>query len=129
MPPDNTTTVAQGTAVQFPNNGPTSGAITRLSASTFELPTIGTYSVSFSVSVNEPGQLVLVLNSAPMAYTMYGRAAVTSQITGTALVQTATVDSVLSLDNPAGESSALTITPLAGGVDPVVASLTIEQLG
>jgi hypothetical protein len=129
MPPDNAATVAPGDAVQFPRDGPTSGDITRLGASTFELPTIGTYSVSFSVSVDEAGQLVLALNGAPLPYTVYGRATGTSEITGTALVETATPDSVLSLDNPAGNSTALTITPLAGGTDPAAASLTIELLG
>jgi hypothetical protein len=129
MPGDNTGTVAAGEAVQFPNTGPTSGEITRLSASTFDLPTIGTYSVSFSVSVSEAGQLVLVLNGAELAYTVYGRATGTSEISGTAFVQTTTPDSVLSLDNATGNATALTITPLAGGTHPVVASLTIEQLG
>jgi len=129
MPPDNTATVAPATAVRFPNDGPTSGQITRLSASTFELPAVGTYNVSFSVAVDEPGQLVLVLNGVELPYTVYGRAANASEITGTALVQTSAVDAVLSLHNPAGEPTALTITPLAGGTDPAVASITIERLG
>lgn len=129
MPGDNPATVAAGEAVQFPHTGPTSGEITRLSASTFDLPAIGTYSVSFSVSVTEPGQLVLVLNGAELAYTVYGRATGTSEISGTAFVQTTAPDSVLSLDSAAGNSPALTITPSAGGTHAVVASLTIEQLG
>ena len=128
MPPDNSATVASGTPVAFPQNGPTSGTITRLGATTFQLPAIGTYRVSFSVSVTEPGQLVIVLNSAPLAYTVYGRATGTSPIAGTALVQTTSVNSVLSVNNPAGEAAALTITPVAGGVDPAVASLVIDQL-
>jgi len=128
MPPDNSATVAAGTAVAFPENGPTSGTIVRLGSSTFELPDIGTYRVSFSVPVSQPGQLVIDLNAAQLPYTVYGRATGTSPIAGSALVQTTTVDSVLSVDNPLGESTALTITPLAGGTDPDVASLVIEEL-
>ena len=128
MPPDNAATVAAGTAVAFPQNGPTSGTIVRLGASTFQLPDIGTYRVSFSVSVSEPGQLIVDLNGAQLPYTVYGRATGTSPISGVALVQTTTVNSVLSINNPVGESTALTITPLAGGTDPAVASLVIERL-
>src|SRR5579862_9764835 len=59
MPVDNAATVAAAAAVQFPQNGPSdgSGSISRTSASTFNLTAIGTYQVSFQVSVNEPGQL------------------------------------------------------------------------
>jgi hypothetical protein len=37
--------------------------------------------------------------------------------------------STLGLRNPAGSTPALTITPLAGGAQPVVASIAIQQLG
>ena len=128
MPPDNATPVAAGDAVAFPQDGPTSGTIIRLGAGTFNLPNTGTYRVAFSASVTEAGQLVLALNGSELAYTVYGRATGTSEIAGEALVTTTTVNSVLSVNNPAGESTALTITPLAGGTDPVVASLTIDEL-
>ncbi len=112
----------------FPQDGPSSGTITRLTASTFDLPDIGSYNVAFSVSVSEAGQLALYFNGGQLAYTVYGRAAGDSQIFGDVVVQTSTIDSVLSLDNPAGESTALTITPLAGGTDPNAASLMISKL-
>jgi hypothetical protein len=38
------------------------------------------------------------------------------------------VDSVLEVVNPARESTALTITPLAGGTRPVSATLVVEQI-
>jgi hypothetical protein len=129
MPGDNSATVAVGGAVEFPQNGPASGTIVRSGPSAFVLPGIGTYRVAFSVSVSEAGQLELTLNSAPLAYTVYGRATGTSQISGEALVTTTTVDSTISVLNPAGNSTALTITPLAGGTHPAVASIVIDQLG
>jgi hypothetical protein len=129
MPPDNAATVAPGTDVSFPQNGPTSaGAITRLSASTFNLAAIGTYQVMFQVSINEPGQLILTLGGADLAYTVVGRATGTSELAGMSLVTTSVINSILTVRNPAGNSTALTITPLAGGTRPVSASLVITQI-
>ncbi|WP_233901814.1 collagen-like protein [Paenibacillus polymyxa] len=129
MPPDNAATVAPDTDVSFPQDGPISGtAITRINASSFNLATIGTYQVLFQVGVNEPGQLILTLNGADLAYTVVGRATGTSQIVGMALVQTTVINSVLTVRNPAGNAAALTITPLAGGTRPVSAHLVITQV-
>jgi hypothetical protein len=104
-----------------------------LSSTRPRCPAVGSYRVAFSVSVSEPGQLELALDSGSglvaLPYTVYGRATGTSQISGEALVSTPVVNAKLSLINPSGESTALTITPLAGGVDAVAASLLIEHLG
>ena len=130
MPGDNAATVAVGTDVDFPQDGPTSGngAVTRTSPSQFQLRSIGTYQVMFQISVNEAGQLILDLNGADLTYTVVGRATGTSEIVGMALVQTSIVNSLLSVRNPAGNSTALTITPLAGGTNPVSAHLVITRL-
>ena len=129
MPPDNAATVAPGTDVSFPQDGPSSGStITRTGPSTFNLAAIGAYQVMFQVSVTEAGQLILTLNGADLAYTVVGRATDTSQIVGVALVQTTVVNSILTVRNPAGNSTALTITPLAGGTRPVSAHLVITQI-
>ncbi len=136
MPGDNAATVAAGTAVQFPRDGPAFGAITRLggtSPTRFILPKVGTYRVSFSVSIDEAGQLVLALDSGAgmveIAYSVYGRATGTSQIAGDTLVTTTAPNSALELRNPTGNSPALTVTPLAGGTHPAVASIVIQQVG
>ena len=133
MPGDNAATVAAGTAVSFPQNGPTSGSgITRISANTFNLSALGTYEVMFQVSVTEPGQLVLALDSGAgaleLSYTVVGRATGTSQIVGMSLVTTTAANSTLSVHNPTGNSPALTITPIAGGTHPVSAHLVIKRL-
>jgi hypothetical protein len=129
MPPDNAATVAPGTAVDFPENGPVhaSSGILRINSSQFLLADTGTYRVQFSVSVTEAGQLALALNGNPLPYTVAGRATGTSEITGEALV-TANPGDVLTLVNPAGNPTALTITPLAGGTQPVAATLIIELI-
>jgi hypothetical protein len=131
MPGDNAATVAAGAPVQFPNDGPTTPVptITRNGVAKFVLPNIGTYRVAFSVSVTEPGQLVLALNSVELAYTVYGRATGTSEISGEALVTTSVAGSELELRNPTGNTPALTITPVAGGTHAAVASIVIQQVG
>ena len=58
MPPDNPATIAPGTDVSFPEDGPTEGGIiTRTSPSTFNLTDVGTYQVYYDVPVTEAGQL------------------------------------------------------------------------
>ena len=130
MPGDNAATVAPGTDVSFPQDGPNSGTgIARSGADSFTLGEIGVYQVLFQVSVTEAGQLILTLNGEDLAYTVAGRAAGTSQIVGMALVETTTADSVLTVRNPEGTAAALTITPLAGGTRPVSAHLVITRIG
>ena len=51
-----------------------------------------------------------------------------SQIVGMVIVETTSVNSVLTVRNPAGNAAALTITPLAGGTRPVSAHLVITRL-
>lgn len=82
----------------------------------------------FQVSVGEAGQLLLTLNGADLEYTVVGRATGTSQIVGLAIVETSSVNSILTVRNPAGNAAALTITPLAGGTRPVSAHLVIMQI-
>jgi hypothetical protein len=82
----------------------------------------------FQVSVTEAGQLILRLNSTDVAPSVVGRATGTSQIVGMSLVTTVVINSVLEVGNPAGNSPALTITPLAGGTRPVSAHLVITRV-
>ncbi len=129
MPPDNAATVAPGTDVSFPQDGPNSGsAIARIDADSFNLADIGTYQVFFQVSVTEAGQLQLTLNGDALASTVVGRATGTSQIVAMSILTTTTINSVLTVRNPANNSTALTITPLAGGTQPVSAHLVIIQI-
>jgi len=128
MPPDNAATVATGGSVEFPQDGPVSGTISRLSFSGFNLQEIGTYQVMFQVSVDEAGQLVVALNGTELAYTVVGRATGTNQIVGMCNITTTSPNSILEIRNPVSSFTALTITPLAGGVNPVSAHLIITKL-
>ncbi len=135
MPGDNATTVGAGEDVDFPQNGPTlaGSRITRINGDSFNLSAIGTYQVLFQVSITEAGQLVLTLDSGSgsteLPYTVVGRATGTTQIVGMALVQTNVTNSIITVRNPRSASTALTITPTAGGSEPVSAHLVITQIG
>ena len=129
MPPDNTATVAPGADVSFPQDGPNSGTgITRAGSSSFFLSEIGVYSVQFEVTVTQSGQLMLSLNGADLPYTVVGRNTGTTQIVGMSIVETMSVNSLLTVRNPAG-NPALIITPRSGGRRPVSAHLLITRIG
>ena len=129
MPGDNSSTIAPGTDVQFPNTGPITGSnITRLTASTFNLNPIGTYLIQFQVNINEPGQLCVALNLAEVPYTIVGRSTGITQLMGVCIINTTTINTIISIRNPASETTALTITPFGGGTNPVSAHLVIIQI-
>lgn len=129
MPPDNAVTVAPGTDVSFPQDGPNSGSgISRLGDDSFNLAEIGSYQILFQVGVSEAGQLVLTLNGVELAYTVVGRATGTSQIIEMAIVTTTSINSVLTVRNHADNPAGLTITPVAGGTEAVSAYLVIIQI-
>lgn len=134
MPIDNPLPVAPGFPVEFPENGPTSGTITRLSPSSFLLPTVGSYLVEFQVSVDSappPSQLMLSLNGVPIANSVVGRDTGTSQIVGISTVTTSTANSVLRVINPPNNLHAIIIPPWAGSVNhstPVSAHLVIIRI-
>jgi hypothetical protein len=129
MPGDNSATIAQGTAVSFPSAGPISGSdITALSATQFQLSSVGTYNVIWQVSISEAGQLVLEINGTEILSTVVGRATGTSQITGSRLITTSAANSILRVVNPLGNPIALTVTTTAGGSRSVSASLVIMRI-
>ena len=71
MSPDNSATVASGTDVSFPRNGPIANTnIGRLGPSSFNLGPVGMYHILFEVSVTEAGQLILTLNGQDLDYTV-----------------------------------------------------------
>ncbi len=128
MPPDNPIIVFPGSSIQFPQNGPASGGITRIGPIQFNLPDIGVYQVMFEVAVTEPGQLVVTVNGTELPQTLVGRGTGTSQIVGLSLITTTVVNSIITIRNPVASANPLTITPLAGGGGPVSAHLIITKL-
>ena len=130
MPPNNTSTIAIGAAINFNQNGPNNNIIiTKISSSTFNLSLVGLYEIIFQVSINEAAQLVIVVNGIELDYTVVGRATGTTQVIGNCLVLTTTPNSILSINNCSGSASALTITPFGGGSKAISANLIIKHYG
>ena len=69
--------------------------------------------------------ILVTLNDAPLEYSVVNRATRTSQIIGMLLVETTSINSTLTIRNPAWNAAALTITPVAGGTNPVSSHLVI----
>ena len=129
MPPNNPEMVEPGEDVSFPQNAINSGmAISGISPTEFNLAEVGIYQVLFQVPVTDTGQLVLTLNGVDLDHTVVGRGTGTSQIVGMTLVQTTEPNSVLTVRNPIGNITNLTITPNAGGLRSVAANLVIIQI-
>jgi len=130
MPSDNAATVAAGADIAFPSPAVAAAGtgITSISTTEFQLAIAGVYRVMWQVSVTEAGQLELLLNGTVLPYTVVGRATGTSQIVGMALVVTTAPNSYIEVQNPAGNTPALTITPIAGGTATVSANLIIERI-
>lgn len=135
MPSDNPGTVAGGAAVSFPSissaYGTTPPANTSGTAKT--VPVAGVYLVSFQVSVTEAGQLQLwrgLAGTTVVPESTASRATGTSLITNQVLL-TLVANEILSVRNPTGASTPLTITPSAGGGEPAAtsATLTIVRVG
>ena len=119
--------IGVGESVPFDRNGPSSGLF-RSSETEFVLRDIGVYEVTWQVSVDEAGQLVLALDGAEIPSTVVGRATGASQIVGNVLIENSVPGSTLSVRNPIGNPVALTLTPLAGGARPATSSLVIKRL-
>lgn len=129
MPSNNPGVIFPGNPVEFPNLGPTNGnGIIAVSNNTFQLLSIGTYRISWVVTVNEPGQLAVQVNGFVIGSTVSGRAAGSSQIVGDQLIVTTSANSTIRIINHPGNSTALTISPNAGGTQPVSASLVITRI-
>ena len=123
---DNAATVAVGSSVAFPRSNVTSTGITAVNDTQFNLVSVGTYQIFFQVTINEPGQLVIALNGTPLAYTVVGRATGTSQLVGMSFVTTTTVNSTISIMNPPGNLTALTVTPISGDSVPYLQLLWLH---
>ena len=124
---------AAGTGrVPFPRAGPASSISFANDGSSFYLPNIGTYEITFRVHTTEPGQLLIELNGADQADTVAVNMNPTSgghPIIGNAFITTTSVNSLIAIINPEGNSTALTITPANGAETHAnTQSITIKQI-
>jgi hypothetical protein len=116
-PNDYPATIAPGAAVPFPRAGPATPDITSPSSTVITVANIGTYDITFRVHTTEPGQLQLALDTVPQPQTTSADMDPTSGghvLVGNSIITTTVVDSIIQVINPAGNSTALTITPANG---------------
>ena len=111
---------AAGTGrVPFPQNGADTGAAVRVDGASFTLAP-GTYHVTATVHTTEPGQLELELGGLAVDNSCFGNANPTAG--GHPIVVDAIVTvpagpgQVLAVINPAGNATALTVTPADGSL-------------
>lgn len=128
MPTDNGTPISAGEDVAFPRNGVIANTnIGRINDSTFLLSAVGTYLVMWNATVTEAGQLVLTANDAELAYTVVGTDEAGGELAGFTVLNVA-APTTLTVRNPVGNTTDVTLTPNAGGTLPVSAHFTIVQL-
>lgn len=125
-PNDNPTAIAQNTAIEFPNTTASTTGITRLTNSTFNLTNTGTYLIMFKVNTNTAGQLGIAINGAVQPSATFGNAADDGIIEGKTIITTTAANTVLSIVNPI--TTAVTVTPSAGGTEATVSDFTIIKL-
>jgi len=121
-PTDYAATVAVKTSagtgrVPFPRVGPAAAGILAIDSSSFTLPVVGTYEITFKVHTTEPGQLQLEVQGTALPETTTPNMNPTSGghlIVGNSIITTSVINSVLAVINPTGNSAALTITPANG---------------
>jgi hypothetical protein len=125
MPGDNISSVPIGGAIAFPRTDiPNSIIIAGINQ--FILPDAATYEISFQVSVSEPTQLGISLNGFLVPASVVGRATGTTQLTGLSLITTTLPYTSLNIVNTG--YAAITLPPMAGGINPVSAHLIIKKL-
>ena len=143
--------VAAGSAINFPRlSAPSIGGIIindpgplQSNNTEFILPSIGTYRVTWHISVDEPAQWGLFINTAPTigggglfsqvttalgAPSQVGQAIGTSQLVGDVIFQNSVAGSAIQVRNYASSAGAVTVTPVPGGTQAQAVSLIIQRL-
>jgi hypothetical protein len=123
--------------------------LTQTDNTEFILPSVGTYRVTWHISVDEPAQTGLwissdalgaVVSSPPPhglftpvttalgAPSQVGQSTSTSQLVGDVIFFNPVAGSAIQIRNFASSSGALTVTPLPGGTQAQAVTLTIQRL-
>ena len=141
--------VASGSALNFPRaSAPAVGGIvinnpgpSQSNNTEFILPSVGTYRVTWHISVDEPAQLSLWINSGPAfpggmfgelgaasgAPANVGRSIGSSQLVGDVIFRNTVANSAIQIRNYASQS-AVSVTPQPGGTRAQAVSLIIQRL-
>jgi hypothetical protein len=130
---DNPDAILPGESIHFPSPITNAyGSIQRVVGSTsqFVLPPGGVYEITFQVTVNNTGQLVIVLNGSELLYTVVGKPG-SGNIIGMSIISTPlTGDSIISIQNPlSAPSGGIKVDEATGALsEPLSCHLIIKQL-
>jgi hypothetical protein len=130
---DNPDPIKPGESVNFPNPSVNPyGTIQRVSGSSsrFILNPGGVYEVTFLVTVQNTGQLVLFLNNSELLMTVVGKSG-NGEIVGSSIISTPNgTNSILSINNlSTGDNGGLKIDAATGALSkPLSCHLIIKQL-
>lgn len=103
--------ISPGAAIEFTKDGVSNNTdIKRITSSTFNLTLVGIYEISFQITTNSIGQLVVVLNETEIPYAVFGNN-IGGQIIGSCIITTTSPNSIISINNIANNSSDITIMP------------------
>lgn len=130
MPSDNPAAIAPGSAIAFPNDGPAFGGIVRMTFSAFLIPAVGNYEINWYAMPSTINQFLLRLNGAELLHTAIGGGNTNVNMTGSVMISTTSINSVLELINPSGNVGSATLrnAPFSGQNVPFSAWLTIKKL-
>jgi hypothetical protein len=131
---DNPNPIEPGESINFPKPAINPyGSIQRLSGTSsyeFVLPANGVFEVTYEVTIQNTGELVVVLNGTELSMTVVGKAG-GGQIVGIAIVSTpAGTPSILSISNPSSAAAGgLKVDEATGALTlPLSCHLIIKQL-
>ena len=116
--------IGAGQPIQFDQDAIPNSIITRVGSTTFNLPDIATYEISFLVTIAQSVQLAISLNGLVVLSSVVGRTATNSQVMGTSLITTTVINSSLSIVN----NNAPFTTAVSTSAGNVSAHLIIKKL-
>lgn len=126
-PADNPNPITAGQAVAFPSVASSDGVV-QTSPTTFNLVEPGTYNVNYRINSSTAGQLQVALNGAGVAYTTTGINAGNDVISGNTMITTTAPNTLLSIINPATNTTSVTVAQNAGGTVPTASQLNITKI-
>jgi hypothetical protein len=131
---DNPDDIEPGESIHFPNPATNPyGTIQRLSGTSpteFLLPANSVFEITFQVTIQNTGELVVVLNGIEQLMTIVGKSG-GGQVVGMSIVSTPDgVSSVLSINNPSSATSGgLKVDAATGALtEPLSCHLIIKQI-
>lgn len=125
MEPDNPNPITPGSAIDFPNNGPSIN-IVRSSSSSFIIPDIATYEIKFSLSSGSINQLGVRLNGIKVSNTIISQNTSGIIMSGSYFITTTSLNSIIEIVNfspPGGD-----LVMLSSSTIPISAWLIIKKI-